>query len=138
MPIPKQPKPKKLDDQTKKLADYKAQQNDIIELVPMSVKVNLVGASAAAQTTLHYVYLNDTVKTIKDWVAAGQGQEDGIPPIPKTNMELRKTKDQTELKSNTQTLFNAGIKTDGEEVDIEKTKYVVFVFVCLYLCAYIL
>jgi hypothetical protein len=123
---PKKNKPlktKKIDDPTKKLADFKIEEGDIIKLVPRQLKINLVASGDAEkkQTTLEYVYLSDTIESIKDRIANGEGEADGIPAIPKANVSVKKSADGTELKRNSETLLLAGIK-DDDELDIEKTK----------------
>jgi hypothetical protein len=112
---------KNLEDPTKPLADFKVEENDIIELVPRQLKINLVSAGEKKQTTLDHVFWNDTVESIKDRIANGAGESDGIPPIPKTIVIVKKSKDGTELNQDDETLLAAGVK-DGDELDFEKTK----------------
>ena len=129
----KSPKPKPLTDPEKLLADYKVEDNDTIELAPMILKLNLVNGGNASSTANALVYPNGTIGSIKESIEQGKfattkkndGDEQdgsvvaGIPAIPKTNLSL--SKDNKELKRDSQQLFKAGIQ-DGDTLDVEKTK----------------
>jgi hypothetical protein len=118
----KSKKLKEMSQPEKVIAEHKIQENDIIELKPMTLKINLVGGpDGPKQTILEHVYPNDTVESIKGAIENGKGGANGIPSIPKTNQSITKTKDGKELKRDQQRLFKAGVE-DGAELDVEKTK----------------
>lgn len=124
--------PKKLANPKKILAEYKVQENDVIELEPMTVRVNLVGAGGAANPSsttmvLDDVYPLDTIGYIKGRIElggsrgrGGDGDED-FPSILRTNQSLFKHDGGKELRRDQQTLQDAGVM-NGNELDVEKTK----------------
>jgi hypothetical protein len=121
----KPPKTRYLKEKLKVIAEYKIEENDILELEPMSVKINFVPigemGGSVHQTTLEYVYPNDTVQFIKDQIQAGKGAADGIPSIPSTNLSLRKVKDGQELKWDHKSLQDEGVQ-HLDELEVEQTK----------------
>lgn len=129
----KQPsvKSKPLSIPSKILADYKVQENDVIELQPLTVKVNLIGAGGSTAMVLDDIFPHDTIGYIKDriemggrqgkGVAGGDGDDDDFPSILKTNQSLYKHSDGMELRKDHQTLHDVGI-SNGDELDVEKTK----------------
>jgi hypothetical protein len=121
----KPPKTRYLKEKLKVIAEYKIEENDILELEAMSVKINFVPVGetggSVRQTTLDYVYPNDTIQFIKDQIQAGKGEADGIPSIPSTNVSLRKVKDGKELKWDQKSLQDEAIQ-HLDELEVEQTK----------------
>ena len=123
--VQKEPKQIPLDDDKKLIADYKLQDNDVIELLPMTVKMNYIEPDAAAgdnKVVEAKFYPNDTIGYVKNTIAKGIQDVDGIP---KTNVSI-KFNDKDVTKYNSKTLYELDV-VDGSQFNIEKERYVVLI-----------
>ena len=116
----KEPKQIPLDDYKKLIADYKLQDNDVIELLPMTLKMNYIQPHGAGNKIVETkFYPNDTVGYVKNAIAKGIQDVDGIP---KTNVSI-KFHDKDVTKYNSKTLYELDV-VDGSQFNIEKERYV--------------